>query len=138
MRWNPETRALARDEQPTFRYGGLPDLEQPAKNSKPNIYPLLLGKLSEFITRYYFSFPLPKDVLSFVEVFPVAKGTDSRPVFNGAKSKIIDKLWAPNFPLPTGNSMCNTLDYRFKIVDRNFGEFFNNPYFEISMQQNQV
>ena len=133
-RWSPETRTFAQTGHPTYQCGPLPVIKRQAQKPKPLVYPLLLAKLSNFITRGYFSFPPPEEVQSYIDVFEVAKGSDIRPVFNGKSSGINDAVWAPNFQLPTATSMVNILDYDFEVVDCDLGEMFLNFPLDPNMQ----
>ena len=108
---------MARAGHPTYVSGTLPTSKQTAKKPKPEVYPLLLEKLNKFITRDYFSFPPPKQVTSYIDMFQVTKGTDIRPVFNGLSTGLNAAVWPPSFQLPTSNSMVNILNYGYKAMD---------------------
>ena len=117
---------MTQNINPTYLCGYLPTTKRRAQKLKASVYPLLLEKLSIFITKVYFSFPPPDKVYSYTDVFAVAKGKDIRPVFNGRLSGINDAMWAPKFQLPIATSMVNILDYDFEVVDCDLGEMFLN------------
>ena len=64
----------------------LPTNKIRARKPKPEIYPLLLEKLSKFVIRDYFSFLPSSQVTSCIDLFQVTNGSDIRHVFNVTSS----------------------------------------------------
>ena len=66
-------------------------------------------------------------VRSLVPFFYVSKGNDDvRVVYDGSKSGLNDKMWAPSFPVPTANSMLRLQEPGTWNVDLDVGEHFLN------------
>ena len=66
-------------------------------------------------------------VRNLIDFFAVPKGEeDVRLVLNGSSCGLNQATWAPNFWLPTSNSMVRALSYNYKVVDMDLGEMFLN------------
>ncbi|KAL7562726.1 hypothetical protein ACA910_013228 [Epithemia clementina (nom. ined.)] len=68
--------------------------------------------------------------------FAVPKGdTDIRMVYDGTKSGLNDRFFAPWFPLPNAEILINTLDDGFWCVDNDYGEMFLNFWLHPDLAQ---
>jgi hypothetical protein len=89
-------------------------------------------KLSKFVSREYIS---PGPVVSLISFFSVPKGdSDIRLVFDGTKSGLNSKLWAPSFCLPTVESLLPMLEPGMWQSDIDVGEQFYNYMLDPSIQ----
>ena len=66
------------------------------------------------------------EVNSLTNYFSVAKGEDTRMVYNGTSSGLNTSIWAPQFTLPTAVSTLQAVDKVNFMVDQNIGEMFLN------------
>ena len=127
-RWPPNMQTIARDGFVPYVHGHLPRNKKRQRPIAPDLVPLFFTKLRKFIIKDYIS---PKSsvnpIVSKVDYFPVPKGEDDiRPVFNGTSCGLNKTVFAPNFYLPSADSLCDTLHYEYTSVDIDLGEMFNN------------
>ena len=134
-RWSPRWQKMAAEGIPPKLKGPFPCHLRPARRPKADIFQLTLEKFKSFIHKGYFSFHHPEFTKSYVDYFCVPKGTDDvRVVFNGASSKINETVWAPNFWLPTSESLLRVSHFGSKYVDLDLGEMFLNSNLHASLQ----
>ena len=132
-RWPLPLRAWARDGLPVFYAGELPCYRTrqppaPDEHTKAEV----AAKLSKFVSRGYIS---PGPVISLISFFGVPKGdSDIRLVFDGTKSGLNSKLWAPSFCLPTVESLLPMLEPGTWQSDIDVGEQFYNYMLDPSIQ----
>ena len=137
-RWPPSLRHVARDGYKPFQWGGLPSYLRKPRPLPVEQRPLFFSKVRKFIDRCYIT-PNASNadqiITSTIDYFAVPKGdSDLRPVFNGTTCGLNLVIWAPNFWLPTSNSMIESLHYNFQVVDLDFGEMFTNFPLHSSLQ----
>ena len=129
-RWPPSLRHIARDGFKPFQWGNLPSYLRKPRPLALEQRSLFFSKVRKFIDRCYISPNAPhadQNITSTIDYFAVPKGdSDLRPVFNGTTCGLNFVIWAPNFWLPTSNSMIESLHYNFQVVDMDFGEMFTN------------
>ena len=132
-RWPAPLRAWARDGLPVFRSGELPRYRtcQPPTvdaHTKSEV----TAKLSKFVSRGCIS---PGPVTSLISYFGVPKGvSDIRLVFDGTKSGLNSRLWAPSFCLLTVESLLPILEPGTWQSDIDIGEQFYNYLLHPSIQ----
>ena len=127
-RWPPSLQVIARDGFIPFIHGNLHRNKRKQRPIIADLRPLFFSKLKKFISKDYISpRSLVNPIYSKVDYFPVPKGEeDLRPVFNGTSCGFNGCVFAPNFFLPSADSLCDTLHYDYKSVDLDLGEIFNN------------
>jgi hypothetical protein len=90
-------------------------------------------KLEKVTNRRYI---IPGTVHSLIHVFAVAKGeTDIRLVYDGTKSRLNECTFAPNFFLPSIDSMLMTVNVSSWFGDHDLGEMFLNYCLNSSIQK---
>ena len=99
-RWNGRWRRWARDGQPHFLVGDLPNFHTPQRSpSSAEEGQVVSKKVNKVRRRLYIE---PGLVRSLTHMFPVPKGLDDwRMVYNGTSSGLNRVIWAPHFGLPT-------------------------------------
>ena len=88
---------MARDEMKSYVMSHFMTVKRRVCWSSYTVYPVLLNKISKYITHRYFSLPLTPDIKSYIDIFPVEKGADTRTVFNGRSSGTNSLEWAQHF-----------------------------------------
>ena len=84
----------------------------------------LLEKVATVIHKGYLEDGLVKNLTSF---FAVPKGDDDiRVVYDASKSGLNVALWAPNFGLPTIDTVLRSVGFNSWMGDADFGEHFLN------------
>jgi len=126
-RWTKDLRGIARyGFQPCIQ-GTLPLSRKKASKPKQPIFDKIYSKVTKAIDRGYMHITPATKVLNLIDYFGVAKGeADIRVVFNGTSCGLNERVWAPNFWLPTARSMIRATSYNFKFVDIDLGEMFLN------------
>jgi hypothetical protein len=124
-RWHPEFKASVRDgipifmgyRQPTYR---VPQPSPRSEDTKRKVQ----AKLSKVRARRYIE---PGFVKSLTGYFPVPKSKfDLRMVYDASKCGLNDLVWAPNFFIPSVDSMVDLLDADSWMGDIDLGEMFLN------------
>ena len=122
-RWNKELIGVARNGFTPCILENLPTAKRKAKKPKQLVFDKIFSKVSKALDRGYMIITPPNKVKNLIDYFGVAKGdSDIRVVFNGTSCGLNDRVWAPNFWLPTARSM----SFNFKFVDIDLGEMFLN------------
>jgi hypothetical protein len=122
-----EMRRAARDGMQPYIQSSLPNYHVRAKQTKSDVYGLLLPKLQKIIARGYVEIGFRHDFLkSYIDYFIVPKADDVRPVYNGTSCGLNEAVWAPHCWLPTAKSATRVLDYNYCGVDIDLGEMFLN------------
>ena len=126
-RWTNELRGVARYSFQPCISGALPLSRKKASTPKQPIFDKIFSKVTKALARGYLQITPSTKVKNLIDYFGVAKGeTDIRVVFNGTSCGLNDRVWAPNFWLPTARSMIRATSYNFKFVDIDLGEMFLN------------
>ena len=124
-RWPREIREAARDGFPLFIRKKLPRWIRKQRLPK-EIYmqEKMAIKFKKVMNKGYVG---DGTVLSMINCFAVAKGEDDiRLVYDGTKSGLNDSLWAPNFFLPSVDSMLMHIDKNTWCADLDLSEMFLN------------
>ena len=126
-RWPKEIRKWARDGVPVFVQGKLPRWKHkqrlPSSKDKAE---QMKKKLMKSVNRRYIS---DGSVSSLINCFAVDKGTDDiRLVYDGTKSLLNLATWAPNFFLPSIDSMLMSVTTDSWFADLDLGEMFLNYF----------
>ena len=124
-RWPEEYRTAARDGTTVHVQGKLPIYwKEPRWPSDPNHVKQLRTKLQKVCNRNYIAEGF---VQSLTGYFAVPKGdSDIRVVYDGTQSGLNDSLWAPNFFLPTVDSVLRKAGPNSWFGDIDLGEMFLN------------
>ena len=131
-RWPEFIRREARDGVKVFIEGSLPTTKSRMVIKKdpkiPDLLAKMWAKLQKVIERGYIA---PGFVMSLVNYFAVPKGlTDIRMVYDGTKSKLNAAVWAPNFFLPSVDSVLCFCDASTWFADLDLGEMFLNYFMD--------
>lgn len=103
----------------------------PAEDSKGSVQ-MMKNKLRKVIGRRYLT---PGYVKSLTNYFAVPKGLqDIRMVYDGTKSRLNAAVWAPNFFLPSIDSLTMFCDGKTWFADIDLGEMFLNYYMDINIR----
>ena len=124
----------ARDGIQVFRVEKGPRYRVPQRSESDTIRRgLIAKKLQKVLDRGYVT--LGK-VLSLTGYFAVdkAQGTDIRMVYDGTKSGLNDTTWAPNFYVPSIDSLVALVDCNTWMSDIDLGDFFLNFPLDASVQ----
>lgn len=123
-RWNTlQEQEWARDGMIIWIQGELPTTRVKQRRPPNDVIEKLAEKIDKMLAREYMELD---DVTSLIEVFPVEKADDIRPVYNGTKSGLNGAVWAPSFFLPTSKSALRVMSYETFCVDMDLGEMFLN------------
>ena len=133
-RWPKPIRRQVRDGVDIFVQGKLPRWRKKQKlPSKNYMVEKMNEKLYKVVNRRYL---LESTVLSLINCFAVEKGeTDIRLVYDGTKSGLNSCIFAPNFFLPSIDSMLMTVDVNSWFDDHDLGEMFLNYFLNKSLQK---
>ena len=126
-RWPKEIRKWARDGVPVFVQGKLPRWKH--KQRLPTVKAKaeqMKKKLMKSVNRRYIC---DGSVSSLINCFAVDKGpVDIRLVYDGTKSLLNLATWAPNFFLPSIDSMLMSVTTKSWFADLDLGEMFLNYF----------
>ena len=133
-RWPSPIRHHVHDGYPVFVQGRLPSWKKKQNVPKQKAMALKMkDKLEKVTNRRYI---IPGTVHSLIHVFAVAKGeTDIRLVYDGTKSRLNECTFAPNFFLPSIDSMLMTVNVSSWFGDHDLGEMFLNYCLNSSIQK---
>lgn len=128
-RWPREIRKSARDGVPIFIEGTLPSYRKKQIITRDKLkFDSLKKKIQKVIDRKYLAQIYVKSVINY---FDVPKGeNDIRIVYDGTKSKLNDAVWAPNFFLPSIDSVLMWVSADSWHADRDLGEMFLNYFMD--------
>ena len=74
-------------------------------------------------------------IKSLTSYFAVPKGEDDiRIVYDASKCGLNERLWAPNFVLPTIDSVLRSVDFNSWFCDADLGEMFLNYSLESDLK----
>jgi hypothetical protein len=132
-RWTPAFQTRARDGVKVYLQGKLPRYRrhqpEPRDETKTE---QVRKKLAKVRDRNYIE---RGPVLSLTGYFDVPKTLfDIRMVYDASKCKLNEAVWAPNFFMPSPDSLYNTLDSGTFMGDIDLGEFFLNFPLDISIR----
>ena len=132
-RWPEEYRLSARDGAAVYVNGTLPVYwKEPRWPTDPGQVDKLRGKLKKVCTREYIADGF---VQSLTGYFSVPKGEDDiRVVYDATQSGLNDALWAPNFFLPTVDSVLRKSGPKSWFGDIDLGEMFLNYPLDVRIQ----
>jgi hypothetical protein len=124
-RWPEAHRQAARDGYEPYIQGTLPKFLKPQSHDPDDrIRKLVRSKLETVRGRRYIT---KGQVSSLTSFFSVPKGdTDVRMVYDATRSKLNASLWAPNFGLPTVDSLLRGINETAWMGDLDIGEMFLN------------
>ena len=124
-RWPREIREAARDGYPIFIRSKLPRWRRTQRLPKEKAMVAQMTKKFEKVrAKAYVS---EGTVLSMINCFAVAKGDDDiRLVYDGTKSGLNACVWAPNFFLPSVDSMLMNMNVHTWCADLDLSEMFLN------------
>jgi hypothetical protein len=134
-RWpEGEQRRAARDGMDPYLQAEPPSYKEHASRPKQEAFDLLIPKFKAILDRGYVMSnqnsselsELESFIESYIDYFGVPKADDIRVVYNGASCGLNEKVWAPNFFLPTAKSASRVLNFNYCGVDIDLGEFFLN------------
>ena len=133
--WHIDMQDVARIGFKPFISGALPSHKKRASTFKSPMHEKILSKVIKALKRQYLV-PIAENKLkSCIDYFAVDKaGSDIRVVFNGTSCGLNEAVWAPNFWLPTADSMSRSIGYNYKFVDIDLGEMFLNFPLHPSLQ----
>ena len=133
-RWPLGISVGVRDGIPIFIQGRLPTWKK-KQLLPPKSYMAdkMKEKLMKVLGRRYI---VDGKVLSLISCFAVPKGEkDIRLVYDGTKSKLNDSVFAPNFFMPSIDSMLMTVDVNSWFGDNDLGEMFLNYCLHSTLQR---
>ena len=133
-RWPLGISVGVRDGIPIFIQGRLPTWKK-KQLLPPKSYMAdkMKEKLVKVLGRRYI---VDGKVLSLISCFAVPKGEkDIRLVYDGTKSKLNDSVFAPNFFMPSIDSMLMTVDVNSWFGDNDLGEMFLNYCLHSTLQR---
>jgi len=85
-----------------------------ARIPKREIFEKICSKVIKALHREYMQITPHQNVKKLIDYFGVSKDeSDIRVVFNGTLCGLNDRVWAPNFWLPTAKSMTRSTNYNF-------------------------
>jgi hypothetical protein len=124
-RWPKEHRREARDGYVPYVQGPLPSYKRPQPAEKDiKLRNKVAEKLGTVRSRKYIA---KGPVQSLTSYFSVPKGEqDVRIVYDASRSKLNQSLWAPNFGLPTVETLLRGVDELSWMGDLDIGEMFLN------------
>jgi len=132
-RWPEEHGKAARYGYPLFIQSPLPSYKRPQPLERdPSIRQQVQDKLLSVREKKYID---KGEVRSLTSYFSVPKGDkDIRMVYDATKSKLNGSLWAPNFGLPTIDTMVRGIKEESWLGDIDIGEMFLNFMLHPSLQ----
>jgi hypothetical protein len=124
-RWPREIREAARDGYPICIRGKLPRWIRTQRLPRETH---LVNKITEkFVKVLKKGYVSEGPVRSMINCFPVEKGDDDiRLVYDGTKSGLNECVWAPNFFLPSVDSMLMNINISTWCADLDLTEMFLN------------
>jgi hypothetical protein len=124
-RWPQAHREAARDGYPPFVRSALPEYKRPQPPERDvGLRLQVREKLSSVRSKRYID---KGEVKSLTSYFGVPKGEqDIRMVYDASRSKLNEALWAPNFGLPTVDTLVRGIDEGTWLGDIDIGEMFLN------------
>jgi len=128
-RWPKEIRDQVRDGFPVHVEGSLPTYRQrQVFHLKDDEFKQLTKKIQKVIDRGYLE---QGYVHSLINYFAVPKGEgDIRIVYDGTKCGLNSVVWAPNFFLPSIDSLAMFTSNRTWFADLDLGEMFLNYFID--------
>jgi len=133
--WHKDMQDVARIGFEPFISGPLPSHTKRASTFKSPMHEKILSKVIKALKRQYLVPIAEKRLKSCIDYFAVDKaGSDIRVVFNGTSCGLNEAVWAPNFWLPTADTMSRSIGYNYKFVDIDLGEMFLNFPLHPSLQ----
>ena len=132
-RWLPELRKEVRDGVRVHVETKLPQFRKPQRFSlSKEDMEKLKGKVQTVIQRGYLQSGY---VASLINYFAVPKGTsDIRVVYDGTKSGLTEAVWAPNFFMPSLESLLLYTSASTWFSDMDLGEMFLNYAMDPAMR----
>ena len=132
-RWPSKFQKEARDGTNTFIQGELPRYKVSQQWPRDNLMKeKMKDKWLNVIDRRYIK---PGPVISLTGSFAVPKGdSDVRMVYDATKCGLNEKLWAPNFMLPTIDMTLRHVDESGWFGDIDLGEMFLNFPLDTKLQ----
>jgi hypothetical protein len=132
-RWPAEHRLAARDGYPPFIQSPLPNYKRPQPPERdPVMRQQVKDKLATVREKGYID---KGKVLSLTSYYGVPKGEQNiRMVYDATKSQLNASLWAPNFSLPTVDTLVKGMDDQSWLGDIDIGEMFLNPMLHPTLQ----
>ena len=133
--WSNELQYVAQAGFTPFISGPMPNHRKRASTFKSPMHEKILSKVVKALKRSYLVPVHSQSLNSLIDYFAVDKaGSDIRVVFNGTSCGLNDAVWAPNFWLPTADSMSRSIGFNYKFVDLDLGEMFLNFPLHQSLQ----
>ena len=128
-RWTDEYKRTVRDGMRVFVKGTLPEYQAHQRWPKePDKRDKLQKKVAKPVLRDYISDGYVKSLTGF---FQVPKGEDDiRVVYDASKSGLNEALWAPNFFLPTVDTVLRSSGLTTFYGDIDLGEMFLNYFLD--------
>jgi len=133
-RWPSEIRRYIRDGFPVFVEKKLPEYKknQTFRGLTTQQMEALEIKINKVIERRYLNEGYVKSLINY---FAVPKGmTDIRVVYDGTKSGLTEAVWAPNFFMPSVDSLLLYSSAKTWWSDLDLGEMFLNYYMDPSLR----
>lgn len=132
-RWPKHYRREARDGSPCYVQGELPKYKRTQRWPKrADEVDALKEKILKVQKQRYL---VPGTVKSLINFFAVPKAlTDIRLVYDATKSGLNEALWAPNFWLPTVDSVLRYMSPTTWCCDIDLGDMFLNFYLDMSIR----
>lgn len=126
-RWHPDFRQRARDGVPVyFKPSLLPSNQRPQPTPKDEEkISKVKEKLSLVRDRGYIEPGFVINLTGYFDV-PKAQQLDIRMVYDATKSGLNAAVWAPNFFIPSPDSLFSVMDQTSWMADIDLGEFFLN------------
>jgi len=131
FRFPRKYRSIARDGVPVFFTKEGPSSIRAQPNMADNAKAVLKNKIIKMWKKKYLDVP-PTKLKSAIKYFAVPKGIidnvvqDWRVVYHAGANGLNDSIWAPNFFLPSVDSLLRIVDESSFMEDRDVGEMFLN------------
>ena len=129
-RWPEEVQPFIRDGFPVFIERKLPEykMKQTFRGLNADQLVALENKIHKVIGRRYLNDGYVKSLINY---FAVPKGlSDIRVVYDGTKSGLTDAVWAPNFFMPSIDSLLLYCSPTTWYSDLDLGEMFLNYFMD--------
>jgi len=128
-RWPKDIRKEVRDGVPVFVEGQLPQRKSKQRlRCEQEVKAAMKRKLEKVLGRGYL---VKGYVLSLTNYFAVPKGeNDIRMVYDGTMSGLNEAVWAPNFFMPSVDSVLMFCDADSWFSDMDLGEMFLNYFMD--------